>query len=209
MKNTIGYLILLFFVSCIPIENKGDMSGKDNEFEVEPQGEWTSACHNSSSGVFKSKSNGKIVAIRQRAVFSAEEPTFSLVIDYLSDACKNASPTVAATGYINGEITWGNYVDLDSKMRSRRVDIEVSREYYIAKIDIGLEYISSIREIKSSTGLNQELSVDKRFSSFHGVLAMLKDKRNNMHIYLDVKKDFKNEDVKLVTGNLYVQTIRK
>lgn len=211
MKNVIGCLILLLSMSCIPIEDKGDMSGyapKGDEFEVKPEGKWVSACHNN-HGLFKSKGTGVLEALRQRVIFSDEEPTFSLTIDYLSHACKNTSPTVAATGYINGKITWGGYVDLDSKMRSRRVDIEVSREYYIAKTDVGLEYVSSTREIKSGAGLDQELSVDKRFTSLHGIMAILKDKRNNMHIYLGVDKDFKNEDVKLVVGNLYVQNIRK
>lgn len=213
MKNILFICsLLLVAVSCVPAKQKqGDRSeeaGGYATFDIMPSGEYFNQCL-----PFSQSDRKDLKATHKKIVFSDKKPHFSLITYYYSTSCQERTPKVAVSQRVEGDINYSGYLDIgDKNVWTRRIEVSVTKMFYIAKQQAGLNFIRDLFDAPTSVAIDQEylIASEQRAAKYYGVLSAMRGQRNKMHVYLDNKK-VTDQQVKnnLIPSNVYVQTVRK
>ena len=212
MKNKLFICsLLLVVVSCVPAKQKQDNrteeAGGNATFDIVPDGEYFNQCL-----PFEQSDHSGLKATHKRIVFSKNKPRFTLITDYYSNSCQEHTPRVAVSERIEGDINYGGHFDIgDSNVWTRRIEVTVTKWFYVAKQQPGLGLVRSLSDEARSVGLDQEYLITAGNNmKLNGVLSAKRGERNKMHVHLvDKKIDDKQIKKYLVPSNLYIQTVRK
>ena len=201
----------LVVVSCLPStldRDRGEYGARSNEFSIDPKGTWVPSCQDVSAG-------GALVAYQMRIIFGEKEPSFALIRDFLSQACKEDKPKVALHKQLKGKITLKDHSNLDDGRRARAVEVAVDSESYTPKSEDGLKYFRQMisDEMGKQAAIGKEMTIPTdhmRFTKLYGFLVVNKIGRNAIHVYLDPsQKNLKDIENRLNDTNLYVRHIVK
>ena len=212
MKNRLFICsLLLVVVSCVPAkpkqDNQSETAGGNATFDIVPDGEYFNQCL-----PFQQSDHSGLKATHKKIVFSDKKPHFTLITHYYSTSCQERTPKVAVNELIEGDINYGEHLDIgDPNVWTRRIEVSVTKMFYVAKQQAGLNLVRSLNDGARNVGLDQEyLITGSNDLKFHGVLSAMRGQRNKMHVYLGAKK-IDNQQIKknLIPANVYVQTVRK
>lgn len=212
MKNRLFICsLLLVVVSCVPAkpkqDNRSEEAGGKATFDIVPSGDYFNQCL-----PFQQSDHAGLKATHKKIVFSDNRPRFSLITNYYSTSCQEATPKVAVSQHIEGDISYGNHLDIgDPNVWTRHVEVTVTKMFYVANQQPGLKFVQTFIGGTQNVSIGQEhLLTDRVGDKYYGVLSAMRGQRNRMHVYLDSKK-VNDQQIKknLIPANVYVQTVRK
>ena len=218
MKSNIFCVVTMsVLVSCLPSAPRdGTNYGgtRSDEFDIQPEGTWLSSCRDIGDSSSAAQGQGLPVAQQMKVIFAEKEPSFTLEQTLLSQNCKEDKPAVALQMHIKGKISYGKHTALDDSRRARAVEVEVSSVSHTPKSETGLSYLKAIvnDELgnKASIGKETVMPSDLTPKKLYGILAVKKNVRNAMHVYLhNEQQSAQKIAAHLDNSNLYVHYLVK
>ncbi|MDE3270279.1 MAG: hypothetical protein OYH77_08380 [Pseudomonadota bacterium] len=209
MARLLTVVCVLAFTACVPRSN--ETPNELLNFAIQPEGVWRGLCID---GVSMTSQSSVGITGQMKTIEFLSNNKVKFTTDFISGSCADINPKVQLRHVKEGSLSYGqSYRHLNDDVRLREFSIKINREYHQAKTKAGLTFMQSTRELGMNSRVGDMIEIesdDFYFAEAEGFLAVNKNSRNAMNVFVDSKERMNaiSDDViekNLIPSNLYVQ----